>query len=65
MVTNDKEMEGILNAQYTGVFTREDTAKLPEPEGLFTGDDALSEMRGLRGTLPTTVPCPSPAWWAR
>ena len=43
------EMAGILNAQYTGVFTREDTANLPEPEKLFTGDDALSEMRFEEG----------------
>ena len=65
LVTKDKEMTGILNVQNTEVFTSKDTTTLPEPERLFTGDDALSEMRGLRGTLPTTVPCPSPAWWAR
>ena len=38
MVTDDKEMAGILNAQYTSVFTSEDLNNMPEPEILFTGD---------------------------
>ena len=44
LVTDSKEMAGILNAQYTSVFTMEDTASMPEPEYLFTGDDPLSEV---------------------
>ena len=51
LVTSDKEMAGILNAQYTSVFTREDTTHLPEPECLFTGDDPLCEVRFEEGEV--------------
>ena len=37
-------MAGILNAQYTSVFTRGNTTNMPEPECLFTGDDPLTEV---------------------
>ena len=61
LVTDDNEMACILNAQYTRVFTRGDTAHLPAPEFLFTGERALSEMRfeerqvvkKLKGIKPT------------
>ena len=39
LVSDDKEMAGILNAQYTSVFTRGNNTNMPEPECLFTGDD--------------------------
>ena len=70
LVTDEKEMAGILNAQYTGVFTREETAHLPAPEFLFTGEGALSEMRfeerqvvkKLKGIKPTGAPGPDKVW---
>ena len=34
LVSDDKEMAGILNAQYTSVFTSEDLNNMPEPETL-------------------------------
>ena len=45
LVTDNKEMAGILNAQYTSVFTSEDMTNLPDPEVLFTGDDRLADIR--------------------
>ena len=48
LVTGNKEMAGILNAQYTGVFTREDTTHLPEPEHLFRGEDPLTDVEFKR-----------------
>ena len=45
LVTGDREMAGILNAQYTSVFTSEDTSNMPEAEVLFTGEDRLTDMR--------------------
>ena len=51
LVTDSKEMAGILNAQYTSVFTTEDTNNMPEPEHLFTGDDPLTEVRFERGEV--------------
>ena len=45
LVSDDKEMAGILNAQYTSVFTSEDLTNMPEPEVLFTGDDPLTDVR--------------------
>ena len=35
LVTDDKGMAGMLNAQYTSVFTMEDTVSMSEPEYLF------------------------------
>jgi hypothetical protein len=51
LVSDDGEMAGILNAQYTSVFTMEDTTSIPEPEILFTGDDPLREVRFLGGEV--------------
>ena len=48
IVTDNREMAEILNAQYTGVFTREDTTNLPDPEHLFTGEDPLTEVEFKR-----------------
>ena len=45
LVTGNQEMAGILNAQYTSVFTSEDMTNLPDPEVLFTGEDRLTDMR--------------------
>ena len=45
LVTDDREMAGILNAQYTSVFTSEDSTNMPEAEVLFTGEDRLTDMR--------------------
>ena len=45
MVTDNKVMAGILNAQYTAVFTREDTSDLPEAKSLYTGNDPLTDIR--------------------
>ena len=47
-LTDNKEMVGILNAQYTSMVTREDTIHFPEPELLFRGDDPLTEVRFMR-----------------
>ena len=45
LVSDDKEMAGIVNAQYTSVFTSEDLTNMPEPEVLFNGDGRLTDMR--------------------
>ena len=45
LVSDDKEMAGILNAQYSSVFTSEDLTNMPEPETLYTGDDPLTDVR--------------------
>ena len=45
LVTGSSEMAGILNAQYTSVFTSEDMTNLPDPEVLFTGEDRLADLR--------------------
>jgi hypothetical protein len=70
LVTSDKEMATILNAQYTSVFTREDTTHLPEPELLFTGGDPLSDVKfevgevekKLRNIKATGAPGPDRVW---
>ena len=70
LVTGNKEMAGILNAQYTEVFTREDTNHLPEPEHLFMGDDPLTEAKfareevekKLKGIKVTGAPGPDKVW---
>ena len=36
---DNKEMAGILDVQYTAVFTMDDTGDLPEAEFLYTGDE--------------------------
>ena len=43
-----REMAGILNAQYTSVFTSEDTTRMPEPELLYTGENPLNVVRFQR-----------------
>ena len=45
LVTDDKEMVGILNPQYTSVFPCEDTTSMPEPELLYTGENPLEVVR--------------------
>ena len=70
LVTGNKEMAGILNAQYTRVFTREDTTHLPEPEHLFGGDNPLTEVefrkedveKKLRNIKATGAPGPDKVW---
>ena len=70
LVTDSKEMAGILNAQYTSVFTMEDTANMPEPEYLFTGDDPLTEVRferdeaerKLKNIKASGAPGPDKVW---
>ena len=70
LVTGNKEMAGILNAQYTRVFTREDTTHLPEPEHLFGGDMPLTEVefrkedveKKLRNIKATGAPGPDKVW---
>ena len=37
LVTDDRDMAGILNQQYCSVFTRENTADMPESERLYMG----------------------------
>ena len=70
LVSGNKEMAGMLNAQYTSVFTREDTTNLPDPEHLFRGDHPLSEVRftseevrkKLRKIKATGAPGPDRVW---
>ena len=70
MVTDDKEMAGILNAQYTSVFTSVDLNNMPEPEILFTGDAPLTEVRfegkevekKLRNLKTSGAPGPDILW---
>ena len=70
MVTDDKEMAGILNAQYTSVFNNEDLNNMPEPEILFTGDAPLTEVRfegkevekKLRNLKTSGAPGPDILW---
>ena len=70
LVSDSKEMAGILNAQYTGVFTREDTGDLPEAEKLYTGNEPLTDIRfvskevetKLRNIKQTGAPGPDKVW---
>jgi hypothetical protein len=70
MVTDNKEMAGILNAQYTAVFTREETGVLPEAESLYTGDDPLTDIRfereevekKLKNIKQSGAPGPDKVW---
>ena len=70
LVSDDKEMAGILNAQYTSVFTSEDLTNMPEPEVLFTGDGRLTDMRfgveevkkKLRDIKANGAPGPDKVW---
>ena len=70
MVTDNKEMAGILNAQYTGVFTREETGDLPEAEILYTGDEPLTDIRfereevekKLKNIKQSGAPGPDKVW---
>jgi ribonuclease P/MRP protein subunit RPP40 len=70
LVTDDKGMAGMLNAQYTSVFTSEDTTNMPDPEFLYTGDDPLSEVRfereevekKLRNIKASGAPGPDKLW---
>ena len=70
LVSGNKEMAGMLNAQYTSVFIREDTTHLPDPEHLFRGDHPLSEVRftseevrkKLRKIKATGAPGPDRVW---
>ena len=70
LVTGNKEMAGILNAQYTSVFTSEDMTNLPEPEVLVTGEDRLCDMRfgveevqkKLRNIKTCGAPGPDRVW---
>ena len=70
LVSDDKEMAGILNAQYTSVFTSEDLTNMPEPEVLFNGDGRLTDMRfgveevkkKLRNIKADGAPGPDKVW---
>ena len=70
LVTDDKEMAGILNAQYTSVFTSEDTTSMPEPELLYTGGNPLNVVRfereevekKLRKVKSSGAPGPDGLW---
>ena len=70
MVTDNKVMAGILNAQYTAVFTREDTGDLPEAESLYTGNDPLTDIRfereevekKLKNIKQSGAPGPDKVW---
>jgi signal recognition particle subunit SEC65 len=70
LVTDSKEMASILNAQYTSVFTREDTTNMPGPEYLFTGDDPLTDVRfekeevekKLKNIKASGAPGPDKVW---
>ena len=70
MVTDSKEMAGILNAQYTGVFTREATGDLPQAETMYVGEEPLTDIkfeeeeveRKLRNIKQTGAPGPDKVW---
>ena len=70
IVSDSKQMACILNAQYTSVFTREDTGDRPEAESLFTGDDPLTDIRferegvekKLKNIKQSGAPGPDKVW---
>ena len=72
VITDDKQMCGVLNQQYCSVFTREDLANLPEVEQTFHygKDNELQDITFTRDKVkaklaklnPNSAPGPDKIW---